>query len=201
MSDVRAMVQVGAAQLELQRFRRPSVGEDDGLLRVEACGICGTDSESFTGALPLQYPLIPGHEPVGIIEEAGATAALRWGVEPGDRVVMQSDFGCGRCGGCLDQQPCLVSPGVYGFVPTSTAPALWGGYAEMMYLAPGSVPHRISKDVPARIAALYNPLGAGFAWAVTAPGLRYGDTVAVMGPGQRGLACVIAAAAAGAERV
>jgi threonine dehydrogenase-like Zn-dependent dehydrogenase len=51
------------------------------------------------------------------------------------------------------------------------------------------------------MAALYNPLGAGFAWAVAAPGLRFGDTIAVLGPGQRGLACVIAAAAAGAAVV
>lgn len=46
-------------------------------------------------------------------------------------------------------------------MPTDVAPSLWGGYAEMMYLAPGSVPHKISKHVEARIAALYNSLGAG----------------------------------------
>jgi threonine dehydrogenase-like Zn-dependent dehydrogenase len=70
-----------------------------------------------------------------------------------------------------------------------------------MYLAPGSVPHKIADHVEPRIAALYNPLGAGFAWAVAAPGLRYGNTIAVLGPGQRGLACVIAAKLAGAAGV
>jgi threonine dehydrogenase-like Zn-dependent dehydrogenase len=71
----------------------------------------------------------------------------------------------------------------------------------MMYLAPTSVPIAIDPRIPARLAALYNPLGAGFAWAVSAPGLRYGDTIAVLGPGQRGLACVIAATATGAALV
>jgi threonine dehydrogenase-like Zn-dependent dehydrogenase len=145
--------------------------------------------------------VIPGHEPVGLIEEIGPLAAQRWGLEVGDRVVMQSDFGCGRCRGCLDSQACVASPGNYGFMPTTLTPSLWGGYAEMMYLAPGSVPHKISKSISGRIAALYNPLAAGFAWAVSAPALEYGQTIAVLGPGQRGLACVIAAKAAGASRI
>jgi threonine dehydrogenase-like Zn-dependent dehydrogenase len=101
----------------------------------------------------------------------------------------------------MEGQACSVAPGTYGFVPTHAAPALWGGYAEQMYLAPGSVPHRISNRIEPRIAALYNPLGAGFAWAVAAPGLRFGDQIAILGPGQRGLACVIAAAASGAGRI
>lgn len=201
MGDVRAMVQTGAERLELQTFPRPDVGEDEALLRIEACGICGTDIESYAGQLKLAYPVIPGHEPVGRIEEIGARAARRWELEPGDRVVMQADFGCGRCRGCMDQQACLVAPGTYGFVPTTAAPSLWGGYAEMLYLAPGSVPHKIGSHVEARIAALYNPLGAGFAWAVNAPSLRAGDTIAVLGSGQRGLSCVIAAASSGASRI
>jgi len=202
MTDsIRAMVQTGVEKLELQHFERPSTSDNDGLMRVEACGICGTDYETLGGEFPLPYPVIPGHEPVGIVEEIGPQAAQRWGLEPGDRVVLQSDFGCGRCQGCMDYQSCRVAPGNYGFIPTTLAPALWGGYAEMLYLAPGAVPHKISKQVEPRIAALYNPLGAGFAWAVAVPGLQFGDTIAVMGPGQRGLACVIAASASGAERI
>jgi threonine dehydrogenase-like Zn-dependent dehydrogenase len=198
---IRAMVLTGPETLELQTFERPKIGDDDALLRVEACGICGSDTDAFAGTMTLRYPVIPGHEPVGTIEAIGPTAAARWGVVPGDRVVMQSDFGCRRCGGCLDGQACVVSPGTYGFVPTTTAPALWGGYAELMYLAPGAVPYKIASHVAPRDAALYNALGAGFAWAVTAPALRAGDTVAVLGPGQRGLACVIAARHAGAHEV
>ena len=201
MSELRAMVQTGTGELSLERFPWPETGEDDGLLRVEACGICGTDVETLGGDFPLALPVIPGHEPVGIVERVGPRAAARWGVEPGDRVAVQSDFGCGRCRGCLNEQTCVVSPGVYGFMSTRTRPGLWGGYAEAMYLAPGSVLHKLTPETPARIAALYNPLGAGFAWAQAATGLAYGDSLAVLGPGQRGLACVIAARACGAGRI
>jgi threonine dehydrogenase-like Zn-dependent dehydrogenase len=199
--SIRAMVLTGPGTLELQTFARPTIGDDDALLRIEACGICGSDTDAFAGTMTLRYPVIPGHEPVGTIEAIGPTAAARWDLVPGDRVVMQSDFGCRRCRGCLDGQACLVSPGTYGFVPTTTTPALWGGYAELMYLAPGAVPFKIAPHVAPRHAALYNALGAGFAWAVNAPGLRAGETVAVLGPGQRGLACVIAAHHAGAHEI
>jgi threonine dehydrogenase-like Zn-dependent dehydrogenase len=196
-----AVVQTGPGAFTIQSFDVPGIGDDDAVVAVEACGICGTDAETFTGGTPMRYPVIPGHEPVGRIAAIGDRAAARWRVGVGDRVVLQSDFGCGRCVGCMRGDLCVVDPGSLGFQPTSRAPSLWGGYAEALYLAPGAMPHRIADHVPLRAAALYNALGAGFAWAVEAPGLRYGETVAVMGPGQRGLASVVAARAAGASFV
>jgi threonine dehydrogenase-like Zn-dependent dehydrogenase len=89
----------------------------------------------------------------------------------------------------------------YSYVPLSHAPGLWGAYADFMYLDPFSIVHPVRKDIPASIAVLFNPLGAGFRWAVEIPDTGPGDTVLVLGPGQRGLASVIAARAAGAEKV
>ena len=197
----RAMVLKAPNRLELEVFERPNIGEDEALLRVEACGLCGTDVEVFSGGIPLAEPVVPGHEPVGRIEEIGPRAAKRWQLAPGDRVVLEAELACGRCLGCLDGSACRLSPGTYGFVPTSTAPALWGGYAELLFLPAGAVPHKIDGRLSPRIAALYNALGAGFAWAVAAPGLRAGDSIAIFGPGQRGLACLLAAREAGASRV
>ena len=201
MGSIRAMVQTGPGSLELQHFDVPEIGEEEGLLRIEACGICGTDIETLSGESPLPYPVIPGHEPVGTLEAIGERAAARWGLEVGDRVVMQSDFGCGRCADCMRQTPCRVASGNYGFMPTHRAPSIWGGYSELLYLPPGAIPHKIDARIAPRTAALYNPLGAGFAWAVEAAGISYGDTIAILGCGQRGLACVIAAAAVGAARI
>lgn len=195
------MVLRAPGRLELETFERPRIGDDEALLRVEACGICGTDAEVLSGHIPLASAVIPGHEPVGRIEEIGARAARRWQLVPGDRVVVEADLACGRCLGCLDGTACRISPGTYGFVPTNVAPSLWGGYAEKLFLPAGAVPHKIDARVPIRIAALYNALGAGFAWAVAAPGLRAGDAIAIFGPGQRGLACVLAARQGGASRV
>src|SRR2546427_2672054 len=70
-----------------------------------------------------------------------------------------------------------------------------------MYLDPSSLVHPMRKDLPASLAVLFNPLGAGFRWAVEIPVTGPGDTVLVLGPGQRGLASVIAARAAGADTI
>jgi threonine dehydrogenase-like Zn-dependent dehydrogenase len=70
-----------------------------------------------------------------------------------------------------------------------------------MYLDPFSVIHRMKKETPASIAVMFNPLGAGFRWAVELPRTGPGDTVLILGPGQRGLASVIAARAAGADKI
>ena len=59
--------------------------------------------------------------------------------------------------------------------------------------------HKISKDIPPEIAVLFNPLGAGIRWAHQVPGTKVGDTIVILGPGQRGLASVIAAREAGAS--
>ena len=64
-----AMVQTAVGKLERRELPLPEIGPDDALLRVEACGICGSDHEQFSGALPVAYPCIPGHEPIGIVAE------------------------------------------------------------------------------------------------------------------------------------
>ena len=89
----------------------------------------------------------------------------------------------------------------YAYVPLSHPPGLWGAYAEYMYLDPFSIVHKVRKDIPANIAVMFNPLGAGFRWAVEIPDTGPGDTVLILGPGQRGLASVIAARAAGADQI
>ncbi len=201
MSDVRAVVQTGVRKLELQRFARPDVSDNDALLRLEACGICGSDYEQYAGDFARRYPVIPGHEPVGVIEEIGERAANRWRVGVGDRVVVEPMYNCGRCRGCQEGRLCLEAPGAYGYTSSDLPPHLWGGYAEYLYLAPGSIVHKVPAEIPPRLAALYNPLAAGFAWAQAVPNLSVGESIAILGPGQRGLAAVIAADAAGADPI
>ncbi len=183
----------------------PEIDADSGLLRVEACGICGSDAEQYAGVLPVAYPVIPGHEPVGVIEKIGDRAAKRWGVDVGDRVAVEVLIPCGHCAACLDgrYQVCRGRGGMFGYsyIPLSHPPGLWGAYADYLYLDPGAILHRVRKDIPASIAALFNPLGAGFRWAVELPRTGPGDTVLILGPGQRGLASVIAARAAGADTI
>src|SRR5204863_4076755 len=104
---VRAVVLMKPKTLEAREFPRPTIGTDDGLLRIEACGICGSDYEQYEGAQPQHedytpYPVIPGHEPLGIIEDVGA----RW--EP---------------------RLCAKRGGTYGYTDVNKPPHLWDGYA------------------------------------------------------------------------
>src|SRR5437867_8533092 len=201
----RAIVQTGPRQLELRELPVPEIDDDSGLLRVEACGICGSDAEQYAGVLPVRFPLIPGHEPLGIIERIGDRAAKRWGVNVGDRVAVEVLIPCGHCRACIEgrYQLCRGRGGMFGYayVPLDRPPGLWGAYADYMYLDPSSLVHPMRKDLPASLAVLFNPLGAGFRWAVELPHTGPGDTVLVLGPGQRGLASVIAARAAGADTI
>jgi len=70
-----------------------------------------------------------------------------------------------------------------------------------MYLDPHSVIHRVDPGLPPEIAVIFNPLGAGFRWAVEIPRTGPGDTVLILGPGQRGLCSVLACREAGADRI
>jgi threonine dehydrogenase-like Zn-dependent dehydrogenase len=205
LTRARAAVQLGPRQIELQDFLKPSIGPDDGLLKVERCGICGSDVEQYKGDLgQRRYPSIPGHEPLGVIEEIGERAAERWGVQVGDRVAVEIIIPCRTCDLCLlgRYQACRNRGGAYsGSTLTSVAPALWGGYAEYLYLHPNAIVHKMDKHMPADVAVMFNPLGAGVRWAVHLGGTQLGDTVLILGPGQRGLCAAIAAKAVGARTV
>lgn len=198
----RALVLEEARRLELRELPLPELADDDGLLRVEACGLCGTDHEQYTGALPMRAPVVPGHEIVGIVEALGPRAEERWGVAEGDRVaveVFQSCRGCARCAeGAYRRCERHGLGDAYGFSPVDRGPGLWGGYATHLYLAPDALLIPVPDGLDPVVATLFNPLGAGVRWGVTVPGTSERDVVAVLGPGIRGLSTLAAAKAAGA---
>jgi len=202
----RAIVQTGTRQLELRELPIPEIDDESALLRIEACGICGSDVEQYTGTIAVRLPVVPGHEPLGVIEKIGDRAAKRWHVDVGDRVAVEAPIPCGHCSACIGgrYQVCRGRGGGlfgHGYVPLSRPPGIWGGYADYMYLDPHSLVHKVRADIPANVAVMFNPLGAGFRWAVSLPRTGPGDTVLVLGPGQRGLASVIAARVAGADKI
>ncbi len=173
-----------------------------------AAGICGSDIPMY--ASDKIIPRILGHENVGTIEKIGEVARRRWGLEAGDLVALEEYLPCGHCIDCRsgEYRSCLETDSRsttgalrYGSTSLDVAPALWGGYSQFQYLHPRSVFHRVPEGVEPRIAAMALPLGNGFQWAYLDGGAGPGQTVVVQGPGQQGLACVIAAKAAGASTV
>ncbi len=198
----RALVLETPRRLVQRRLPIPDVSDDDGLVRVEACGLCGTDHEQYTGALHGGFAFVPGHETVGVIEAVGSRAAQRWGVAVGDRVALEVFQSCRACAACRagDYRRCEKHgiADMYGFIPVDREPGLWGGYAEYQYLAPDSMVLPVPDELDPVLATLFNPLGAGIRWGVTVPGTGPGDVVVVLGPGIRGLCAAAAAKEAGA---
>lgn len=204
MTSARAAFLTAPNTFEIRTLPLPTVSDDDALIRIEAAGLCGSDIEQVrgTGRNP-SGEVIPGHEPLGIIESIGPVAAERWGVAVGDRVCVQVVLPCLECSQCLAGMfsSCEKSLGAYGYRAFDAPTRLIGGFAEYMYLHPNSIVHKIDRDVPVTVAAMFNTLAAGIRWAVHLGGVKPGDTVAILGSGQRGIAAALAAKAAGAETV
>lgn len=204
---IRAAVSVEFGQTEVREFGFPDIPADAGLLKVEKSGICGSDWPYYKKYPKSKGPLILGHEPVGYIDRLGRDAARRFGFKEGDRVALEEYLPCGHCKFCrsADYRLCTETDTLnlegtvrYGSTPVSIAPSLWGAYSQYQYLHPNAVMHRVPASVPDTLATLALPLGNGFEWAYLQGRVKIGETVVIQGPGQQGLACVIAAREAGA---
>ena len=204
--EVFAATTIGPLQTEIRSYPFPEIPADAGILQVEAAGVCGSDWHAYQADRPTR---IMGHENVGRIYRLGTIAAQRWGLKEGDRVALEEYLPCGHCSLCrsgefrLCEQTEARRPGAlrYGTTPVSETPGLWGGYSQFQYLHPNSVFHRVPDNIPAELAAMCLPLGNGIQWTYLDGRAGPGKTVLILGPGQQGLACVIAAKAAGADRV
>jgi threonine dehydrogenase-like Zn-dependent dehydrogenase len=204
---VRAAVKVGKERTEIREFPWPTLGPADGVLRVEASGVGGAEPEVYRSDRWQQ--IIMGHQIVGSIAAVGELARTLWRVEPGERVVLQEYLPCKSCAWCLqgEYRFCPAAdffgdrPNRIGLLSSESPPHLVGGFAEYVYLPWNTVIHRIPQDLPAALATLAIPLGNGVQWATLDVNAGPGKTVLVIGPGQQGLGCVIAARDAGASRV
>jgi threonine dehydrogenase-like Zn-dependent dehydrogenase len=207
----RAAVTPAALTMELRVLPVPAIGPDDGLLQVDACGLCGTDWDFYTRRRGAHLgPLILGHEIVGRIVAVGEVAAQRWKVRPGDRVAVEEFLPCGHCEFCLSGRPALCEatdsrsdrPFLrYGATPIDVAPGLWGGFSEVLYLHPRACVHRLPAGMSPDLATLFVPISNGVRWVLKEGRMPRGGTVVVIGPGAHGLGCVVAAIEGGAGRV
>jgi threonine dehydrogenase-like Zn-dependent dehydrogenase len=198
-------VLVAPRHIELRDFPIPTVADDDAVVRVAATGICGSDWAPYAGSWPVALPpVILGHEIVGEVVDIGEGAASRWGVGPGDRIVVEESIPCNHCRLCRTGRYHMCDPmqskeGMrYGLTPVDRPPHLWGGFGHYVYIHPNSVVHRMSPAVPVDQAPLFIPISNGIRWVERDGGCRIGDTVVILGPGQHGLGCVIGARLAGA---
>lgn len=180
---VRAPWQFELREVELPET--PPAGEV--MLRVKACGICGTDLTIAGHKASAWQPF--GHEVAGVIEQVGSGVGH---LSPGQAVVLETSSFCGRCERCRDGRVDLCHK----------APAFWGrpamGFADRM-VAPVAcvVPYEGLDPV---VASLAEPAGVAIDMIKTAR-IEVGDRVAVVGPGPIGLIAAGLAVRQGAERV
>ena len=193
---MKALIYTKPYSFEYSDFPDPAVGDDDVLIRVKACGICGSDVHGFTGKTGRRIPpLIMGHEAAGIIEGLGRNVS---GFEKGDRVCFDSTVYCNKCEACLSGRfnRCDKRQVLGVSVPAFKR---HGAFAE--YVA---VPSWIVSKIPDELsfvhAALLEPASIGTHAANRAP-ISNKDTVVVIGAGTIGLFILQAARLRGAAKV
>ena len=191
---------------ELRRYPLPEEIEAGAMLvKVEMAGICGTDVHLWKGQLPIPRPIIMGHETVGVIEKLGGDGARDWtGAQllPGDRVTWSAGMLCGNCYHCtvINQPTRCLNRSAYGISFNSDDPPHFsGGYAEYIFLRPGTAVFKLT-DVTSEAIT-----GAGCALVTAIHGLERlrisgGDCVVIQGSGPVGLAALAVAQTAGALR-
>lgn len=203
MAVSRAAVLEGVEQVRLRTFDIPPVGPDEALLRIELVGVCGTDYKYYRGKLAAPLPMILGHEILGRVAAIGERAAARYQVREGDRVSVEGSVPCWSCKYCLSGQYrfCPQRRGYGTRTPISEPPSLWGAMSEYMYLAPGSVVHRMPDSISARAGLVAGLLGNGIQWLRLRGGMSIGDTVLIQGAGPQALAATTIARECGAGTI
>ncbi|MGI8713050.1 MAG: zinc-dependent alcohol dehydrogenase [Solirubrobacteraceae bacterium] len=223
MSSVQAATLVAPYQLELRRYPYPAALDPGAVLvRMLASGICGTDKHTFRGETEqyvgteyersTPFPIIQGHENVGVVAELGEGGAMAFDgtpLQPGDRVVPAPNRACGQCHMCARGFPYFLCRRLENYGNSLTcadAPHLFGGWSEYLYLRPGTAVFRVPAQMPDEIAVLTEIFAVTHSLERVARlprpnGLRPGDVVVVIGAGALGLAHAIKASLMGAGNV
>lgn len=200
-TTMRAAVTRDWNEIRIEQVPVPELETGDVLVRVEACGICGTDLKilegAYKGSWPPSLPFIQGHEWSGRVAALGEGAT---GLQVGDRVVAENHKGCGACANCRRGRYNLCEVAytkgkaykLYGH----TAQGAFAEYAAR----PTALLHKIPDSVSSEEGAIINQGALGL-HAIRRCGIEPGATVVVIGPGLVGLVTMQLVKAVGAVRV
>jgi L-iditol 2-dehydrogenase len=218
---VKASVLEDVGRLAVHDYPVPEVGRGDILLRMELCGVCGTDIHLYGGKMKIPFPVIPGHEFVGRVEAIGDDArGMEVKGQPlgeGDlvSVVPGTNAFCRRCYFCrfMPHKPTLcTNRRVMGVnMSCRDPPHLKGGWAERIHVdAEHWWVYKVPEGLPAEVAVLAEPMAVStrafdraFAPGLPTYGEGYGvgDSVVVQGSGPIGLLAIVTAKVAGAGNI
>ena len=195
---MKAQVFYEPEKMELVDAPDPVCGPTDVVIKVKACGICGSDVAYYFGMSSLETddgkgPCVLGHEFSGEVVEVGAIPGELELFAPGDRVVFDPVQYCNSCEICKKAQPNLCeTKSVLGV-------SIDGGFAELARSSYTAV-HKLPENVSYEEGALSEPLACAV-YAVQNLNVEPGDFIAVYGPGAIGLMMVQLAKARGAGKV
>jgi erythritol/L-threitol dehydrogenase len=191
---MKAIVCHGPENYRLEEVATPKAGKEEIVIKVEACGICGSDIKVSHGADMywagenpwLKAPVIPGHEFYGVVAELGEGAAEKHGVAVGDRVTTDQIKPCGKCRFCETGKywMCQVH-NMYGFQKDVAE----GAMAEYMKFGSTSKIYKITDGVTPDEASLIEPMACAV-HAVQRAKIEFEDIVVMAGAGTLGL-CMI----------
>jgi len=193
---MKALLLTAPSQLEFTDVEDPACGDEDVVVRVRACGICGSDIHGWDGSSGRRRPpLIMGHEAAGEISQTGALAA---GWKVGDRVTFDSTIYCGKCRFCREGQINLCTDRrVVGVAPAEYRQH--GAFAEFVAL-PARILHRLPAGLEFARAAFVEPTAVAV-HAVKRAGVAEGSTALVVGSGMIGMLVIQALRWIGAGRI
>lgn len=193
---MKAMLLSEYKRLQVVDFDKPTIGANDLLVQVRACGICGSDIHGYDGSTGRRIPpLVMGHEAAGVVSEVGSAVK---GFAVGDHVTFDSTVSCGHCYFCrrgsinlCDNRMVLgVSCGEY---------RRHGAFAEYISV-PQNICYRISKSLPFEHAAMIEAVSVAVHAANRTP-VTLGDSAVVVGSGMIGLLTIQAIRLAGCSTV
>jgi threonine dehydrogenase-like Zn-dependent dehydrogenase len=195
-----------ARPLVIEEVPIPPLAGGAVLGRMVMAGVCGTDVHILHGRVPIKPPTILGHENVARVEAIGGSEPLHditgRQVQTGDLITWLPKS-CMRCYNCTilgDQAKCEHRIGYGGWLPADRHPYLVGGFAEYVWLLPGSDIVVIPDGVRPEAVVLGDALRIMVHGLERLGGLEYGDTVAIQGCGAVGIMGLLLARDAGAGR-
>ena len=184
--------------VKVEDTAEPELDPRGAILKMEACGICGTDARTFFNGDPgAPSPWILGHEPVGVLVEVGPHADLPHGISKGDRAFLGSILTCAECTWCLGGfQNLCERHELYGYHPYP------GAYAEYAAVPPIAIKNLIAlpPDLSSDLATVADPFACALNGAEVLA-VEYGDTVVIVGSGPIGCWQAVLARDRGAHRV
>jgi L-iditol 2-dehydrogenase len=193
---MKALVLSAYNHLAIEEVPVPHPADDELLVRVKACGICGSDVHGFDGSTGRRIPpIVMGHEAAGIVEAVGSRVTE---FRTGDRVTFDSTVYCGECFYCRRGQVNLCDRREVIGVSTPLFCRM-GAFAEYVTV-PARIGYALPETMPFAHAALIEAASVAVHGASLTP-IEHGDTAVVVGAGMIGLLTLQAVREAGAERV